>query len=45
MLVDSINKMHKTTLFIEEKCTKTQKNIFEKQLDYFKCIDKVINKT
>ncbi len=44
MLVDSINKMHETTLFIEKKHAKTQKNIFEKQFDYFKCKYKIINK-
>jgi hypothetical protein len=45
VLVDSIDKMHETSLFIENKHAKTQERIYEKQLDYFKGKDKLINET
>jgi hypothetical protein len=45
VLVDSIDKMHETSLFIENKHAKTQERIYEKQLDYFKGRDKLINES
>jgi hypothetical protein len=45
MFINSINRMQETKLFINENHTKTQENIWEKQLDYFKCEDKLINET
>jgi hypothetical protein len=45
VLVDSINKMHETSLLIENKHAKTQERIYDNQLDYFKGRDKLINKT
>lgn len=30
---------------IEDKCVKTKKIMFKKQLDYYKCKDKIINET
>jgi hypothetical protein len=43
VLVDSIDKMHDISLFIENKLAKTQERIYEKQLNYFKGRDKLIN--
>jgi hypothetical protein len=30
---------------IEDKCVKTQEIMFERQLDYYKCKDNIINET
>jgi hypothetical protein len=40
-----VTQMQETRLFINENHTKTQENICEKQLDYFKCKNKLINET
>lgn len=45
MFINSIDKMQETRLFINENQTKTQENICEKQLDYFKFKNKLINET
>jgi hypothetical protein len=45
ILVDLIDKIHETSLHIEEKRMNPQDNIFKKWLDYFKCKDKLINET
>jgi len=45
VLVDSIDKMHEISLFIEKILAKTQERIYEKQLDYFKGRNKLINET
>jgi anaerobic ribonucleoside-triphosphate reductase len=47
LLLDSMDRMqectHESNLVIEEKRSKTQESIVDKQLDYFKCRDKIIN--
>jgi hypothetical protein len=50
MLVDSIHRMKGTSLYlcplmIEDKCVKTQEIMFERQLNYYKCKDNIINET
>ncbi len=36
LFVSSINKIHTTSLEIEEWCTQTQKKLQKEQIDYFK---------
>jgi propanediol dehydratase small subunit len=43
MLVELIDHMHETNLVLGEKRSKFQKAYSAKQLDYFKCKNKLIN--
>jgi hypothetical protein len=49
LLMHSMDRMqectHESNLVIKEKRSKTQKGIVDKQLDYFKCKDKITNGT
>jgi hypothetical protein len=44
-MLDSINKLLETSLLVEENCTKTHMNIFEKWLNYFKWKGQLTNET